>query len=117
MHPYASHYLRFAPHALADRKPQRYASSLAVVGQPTGANAATFGLSRPMLDAATHWTRIFYYDVLAPQDEPRSGSRQNREEPPTAWIHRNPWRQGAVLLGIYIALHLGVAALLHVFQS
>ena len=116
MQPYASHYLRYAPHALADRKPQRYASSLAVVGQPAGANAATFDLSRPMLEAGTHWTRIFHYDVLAPQDEPRSGSSQNRE-PPTTWMHRNPWRQGVVLLGIYIALHLAVAALLHVFQS
>ena len=116
MQPYASHYLRHAPHALADRKPQRYASSLAFAGHPAGADAAAFEVSRPMLDAVTHWTRIVYYDVLAPQDEPRSGSSQNRE-PRTAWIHRNPWRQGAVLLGIYIALHLAVAALLHVFQS
>ena len=116
MQPYASHYLRHASHALAHRKPQRYASSLAFAGHPAGANAATFEVSRPMLDAVTHWTRIVYYDVLAPQDESRSGSSENRE-PRTAWMHRSPWRQAAVLVSIYIALHLAVAALLHVFQS
>ena len=115
MQPYASHYLRDAPRAPSDRKPQRYASSLALAGQPTGANAATFDAGQPMLETDTHWTRIFYYDVLAPQDAPRRGSTPKRE-PRTAWIHRKPWRQGAALLGIYIALHLAVAAVLYMLR-
>ena len=115
MQPYASHHLRDAPRARSARKPQRYASSLATAAQPTGANAAHFDASVGAVgdrDTGTHWTRIFYYDVLAAEDEPRNGSAPEHEAR-TSWVHRNPLRQAAVLLAIYVAMNLATGALLH----
>ena len=117
MQPYASQHLRDAPRARSARKPQRYASSLALAAQPTGANAAHFDASvGAVRDTGTHWTRIFYYDVLAAKDEPQNGSAPEHEAR-TPWVHRNPTRQGAVLLAIYVAMHLAAGAFVRLFGS
>lgn len=63
----------------------------------------------------THWTRILYHDVMngnADETVPRRPALAPVER--RTQRQRSPLVQGAVLIGIYVAMHLGVAAVLQV---
>jgi len=69
----------------------------------------------------THWTRIFYCDLYAPQAE--ALTRQERKEIVMASRHSHdtdrpiggsPLGAAMVLLGIYLAMYVAVAGVVHV---
>jgi hypothetical protein len=86
------------------------------VAAHTAANGALDAGARDPIPH-TDWTRILYYDVMnansyvRPQDERTTpGKHRSRR-------HRSPIVQGAMLLGIYIAMYLLVAAVIHVLPA
>jgi len=63
----------------------------------------------------THWTRILYHDVMnGNADEAIRGRPASAPDERRTQRQRSPLVQGAVLIGIYVAMHLGVAAVLQV---
>ena len=76
-----------------------------------------------MQPTETHWTRIFYCDLYAPH----AAARVHEERKETAMPDRNsrdphrPWGgtplgAALVLLGIYIAMYLAVAEVVHILS-
>lgn len=80
----------------------------------------------PMQHVQTHWTRFLYQDALAPrprahawrestpQKEMHVNTRQpHRRDPEPA---HSPLGSAMILLGIYIAMYLAVAEVVHVLS-
>jgi len=93
----------------------------AIAPQPVAAHAAVHGPLDPGARdpvSHTHWTRILYNDVMnANSYDVRQQDERARAAKHRSFRDRSPIVQGAMLLGIYIAMYLLVAAVIHVLPA
>ena len=70
-----------------------------------------------MQQIRTHWSRIFYHDLFSQEKETHVSAKHPQsfdgmhENPPGS---RSPLASAMLLLGIYIAMYLAVAEVVHV---